>query len=83
MRMSANIYKLKVKTKQVQLRPMLCRGPVDESSEFTLLIGAVEVSNQLQPTDVVARAEARRAEVIADPVNRRCQHERVNGTIEN
>ena len=78
MRMSATIFKLKAKTKQVQLRPMICKGPINDDAEFTLLIGAVEVQWQLQPADAVERAEERRLEVIANPQERRRPHERIN-----
>lgn len=78
LRMSATIYKLKGKTKGVQLRPMLCKGPIDENIEFTILIGAREENWQLQPPDVVERAEGLRLEVIANPKERRLPHERVD-----
>ena len=38
---TAGILKLKVKG-NVQLRPMLCKGPINHENEFTLLIGATE-----------------------------------------
>lgn len=64
----SQIYKLKVKGDR-QLRPMLCKGPVDMSGEFTFLIGAIETGGVL---DVDAlEAEDRRQEVIADPENAR------------
>lgn len=78
LRVSEHIYKLKAKTKQKQLRPMLCKGPIDDAREFTLLVGAVEISWKLDPSDAVERAEARRLEIIADPT-KRCPHERVDG----
>jgi hypothetical protein len=71
------IFKLKAKGK-VQLRPMLCKGPVRDESEFTLLIGATERDGKLVPSDVVERAQSRRADVLADPGKRRVPHERVN-----
>src|SRR6266446_7002643 len=67
LRMSATIYKLKGKTKGVQLRPMLCKGPIDDEAEFTILIGAKEINRELVPIDVVTRAEGRREEVIENP----------------
>jgi hypothetical protein len=78
LRMSANVYKLKGKTKGVQLRPMLCKGPIDEGAEFTILIGAKEEDWELVPADVVDRAEERRLEIIANPDERRVPHERVD-----
>jgi len=54
------------------LRPMLCKGPIEMESEYTMLIGAIEVNFKL---DVDAEdAEIRRAEIIENP-NRR----RING----
>ena len=70
-----HIYKLKVKG-NVQLRPMLCKGPIDNDGEFTLLIGAIEADYELHPADAIARAVARRLEIISDPA-RRCKHERI------
>jgi N-acetylglucosamine kinase-like BadF-type ATPase len=78
LRMSEHIYKLKAKTKQKQLRPMLCKGPIADATEFTLLVGAVEISWKLYPSDAVERAEARRLEIIANPT-KRCPHERIDG----
>lgn len=71
-RMQSHIYKLVIHGQRM-LRPMLCRGPVNTDAEFTMLIGAIEKGGVL---DVDAsEAEARRQEVISDPVNRR----RLNG----
>ncbi|MEA2162295.1 MAG: hypothetical protein QOK37_422 [Thermoanaerobaculia bacterium] len=78
LRMSATIFKLKGKTKGVQLRPMLCKGPVDDDREFTILIGATEIDWKLVPADAVVRAERRRDEIIRDPKGRRQKHERVD-----
>src|SRR5437588_9360141 len=41
-----HIYKLKVKG-NVQLRPMLCKGPIIYDEEFTLLLGAIETDDEL------------------------------------
>jgi hypothetical protein len=78
LRMSASVFKLKGKTKGVQLRPMLCRGPIDDDGEFTILIGAREIDWKLVPSDAVVRAEGRREEVIENPEERRLKHERVD-----
>jgi hypothetical protein len=72
-----SIYKLKVKG-NVQLRPLLCKGPINNDEEFTLLIGAKEVQGELQPDGVEYKAIERREGVIADPENRRCDHERID-----
>jgi hypothetical protein len=73
----ANIYKLRVKG-NVQLRPMLCKGPVENDAEFTLLCGAIEVGDVLQPPDATQRAVMIREAILADPNNRRCEHERID-----
>src|ERR1700693_2475607 len=56
----SHIYKLIIHGQRM-LRPMLCRGPIDNNSEFTILIGAIEVGGVLNvdPTE----AEARRQEI--------------------
>jgi hypothetical protein len=70
-----HIYKLKVKG-NVQLRPMLCKGPVDNDEEFTLLLGAIEIGDQLDHSPEEA-AQIREI-IIANPFWRRCDHERIN-----
>ena len=70
------IYKLRINGR-VALRPMLCRGPINNESEFTLLLGAVEQDRELVPLDAVDRAASRRREVITNPKKRRTKHERV------
>lgn len=73
---TAGIQKLRVKG-NVQLRPMLCRGPINHDTEFTLLIGAKERGGCLVPKDVDKEADKRKKIVIENP-NRRCCHERVS-----
>ncbi len=68
-----HVYKLVVHG-TVMLRPMLCRGPIHNDSECTLLLGAKEVGRRLQPEDAPERAERNRQTVIQDP-NRRGPHE--------
>ena len=70
------INKLRVKGK-VQLRPMLCKGPINIENEFTLLIGAKEIGGKLTPTGVVDKANTRKETVLNDS-NRRKEHERVS-----
>ena len=60
---------------RVQLRPLLCRGPVSNTTEFTLLCGAKEVGGKLTPKGVLAEAVGRRLIVINDPTTRRKIHE--------
>ena len=70
-----HIYKLKAGGK-VRLRPLLCKGPVDNDSELTLLIGATERDYVFDPPDAPDRADIRRGEIINDN-RRRCSHVRV------
>lgn len=71
------IMKMRVKG-QVQLRPMLCRGPIDDHQEFTLLLGAREVGGKLDPAGADATAGNYRGEVLANPQQRREKHERIS-----
>lgn len=70
------ILKLRVRGK-VQLRPMLCKGPIGMNEEFTLLLGAKEVGGKLVPRHADALADDIRQKVKADPANRRKEHEHV------
>ena len=70
-----HIYKIKLNGK-VALRPLLCRGPIDNDGEFTLLKGAFEVGNQWVPTNARGEAVIRRQEVI-DNQKRRTPHVKV------
>ena len=74
---TAGILKLRVKG-NVQLRPLLCKGPVDVSSEYTLLMGAKEIGEKWAPKDAPNRANDKKGEVVADPDRRRIKHERVS-----
>jgi hypothetical protein len=69
------IYKLRVKGK-VQLRPMLCKGPITKNTEFTLLIGAKEVQSKLVPIKADLKANQRKITIEQDNT-RRIEHERV------
>jgi hypothetical protein len=70
-KMQSHIYKLIIHGDRM-LRPMLCKGPIEMDSEYTMLIGAIEVNFKLDVD--AADAEIRRAEIIENP-NRR----RING----
>lgn len=63
------IYKLKVRG-NVQLRPMLCLGPLDPP-EWTILYDSVEKAGKLIPHNAAALAEKRRKEIVTDPNRRR------------
>ncbi|MGD0011501.1 MAG: hypothetical protein ABSE93_23550 [Terriglobia bacterium] len=70
-----HIYKLKVRAQGTQLRPHLCKGPINNQMEYTFLCGAIERDGVLDPLDVADRAEQNRQLVIADP-SRRLPYER-------
>lgn len=70
------ILKLRVKG-NVQLRPMLCQGPINHENEFTLLIGAIERDFRLIPEKADEKANERKTILIENP-NRRCPHERIS-----
>lgn len=70
------VLKLRVKG-GVQLRPMLCYGPVDIQREFTFLLGAKEVGGKFVPARADALAADNKAEVVIDPGERRRPHEHV------
>lgn len=71
------ILKLRIKG-NVQLRPMLCRGPIEVDKEYTLLMGAIEVGGNLKPTNADATANSRKNKIKCDPEHRRIKHERVS-----
>lgn len=73
---SPHIRKLRIKG-NIALRPMLCEGPVNIGQEFTLLLGAHERDRKLVPEDADHNAEVRRQEILRNPKERRCDHERV------
>ena len=65
-----HIYKLKIHG-EIMMRPLLCRGPIDNDSEYTLLVGAREENFKLLPSSAPGEAGERRQQVIDDPANRR------------
>jgi hypothetical protein len=67
-----HVYKLVIKG-DVMLRPMLCRGPIDNENEYTFLLGAVETQWKL-PAGSREKAEGNRKVVLDDP-SRRCTHQ--------
>jgi hypothetical protein len=69
-----HIYKLVIHG-DVMLRPMLCRGPIDNASEYTLLLGAIERNWKLPP-GASQQAEQNRLVVMQEPKRRR-PHERI------
>lgn len=69
-----HVYKMVIHA-DVMLRPLLCRGPINNESEYTLLRGAVEIGGKL-PSGCREEAEANRGIVLQSP-SRRCFHERI------
>ena len=65
-----HIYKLKIKGR-VQLRPMLCKGPIHNDIEYTFLQGCIERGNELDPIDAPGRAEKNRRIILTEPSRRR------------
>ena len=73
---SGHIYKLKVQGNP-KLRPLLCKGPLDNNREFTLLLGAFEIQGRLVPKNALVEATNNRQAIIDNPL-RRCKHERIS-----
>ena len=71
------ILKLRIKG-NVQLRPLLCKGPVDIDSEYTLLMGAKEIGGKWSPKAAPSTANDKKLAVVADPDSRRKKHEQVS-----
>ena len=68
-----HIFKLVVNG-NVKMRPLLCKGPINERSEYTLLLGVVQRDGRFPP-DAAQKAESNRGAVLKDP-ERRQLHER-------
>lgn len=75
-----HILKLRVNG-QVAVRILLCRGPLDGETAYTLLVGAVERDWQLEPRDAPEKASSRREQVLAEPTLKRKLHERFGKSI--
>ena len=73
----AHIYKIIVNGR-VALRPLLCKGPIDNDHELTLLKGAFESDWEWVPSNARETAVIRRQEVIDDSDARRCDHKLVS-----
>lgn len=72
---SKHVYKLVIHG-DVMMRPMLCRGPVDNEVEYTLLFGAIEKDRKLHPKDCIDRALENRSCILNDRTWRG-KHERI------
>lgn len=71
------VYKLRGRGR-VQIRPLLCAGPVCNSAEFTFLLGAKEIGDQWDPTNAPKKALKNKTILCYDPIKRRVLHERVS-----
>jgi hypothetical protein len=63
------IYKLKARG-NVQLRPMICLGPFDQT-DWTILFPSTEKSGDIVPSNAADLAEIRRREILANRTRRR------------
>lgn len=73
-----NIRKLRIKVQNVQLRPLLCNGPINKESEYTLLMGAKEIGDKWEPESAPQKAFDKMLEVTKNPDKKRRKHERVS-----
>jgi hypothetical protein len=71
-----HVYKMQIHG-DVQMRPMLCKGPLKNDDEYTLLLGAAERNWKLVPASAKTDAEHNRGLVLASPLTRRKAHERI------
>ena len=69
-----HIYKIRVQGPTIAVRPLLCRGPQNKGSEFTMLRPMVEIGGKDDPPGAKDDAERRRLEILADP-SRRVRYE--------
>ena len=68
LRGGTKLYKLRVRCQNRELRPLLCRGPVGEPLDYTLLQGAIEVElHRLNPSNAEDRARQNREALIRNP----------------
>lgn len=72
-----HIDKLRIFGKGVTWRVLICKGPISNDFEFTILYIAQEKDRKLIPKDAERRADENRNEIIANPGRRR-DHERLN-----
>lgn len=69
------IKKLRITVHNVQLRPLLCNGPINNETEYTFLVGAKEIGDEWAPKDARKTARNNMDEIIANPEERRIEHE--------
>jgi hypothetical protein len=71
---SPHLHKIKING-NVAARLLLCKGPVNMETEYTLLLGAFERDDEL-PEGTLETAEGYRQDIIRDPKKWRGLHER-------
>jgi hypothetical protein len=68
LRGGTKLYKLRVRCQNRELRPFLCRGPIGEPLDYTLLQGAIEVGDhRTDPPNAEDRAGRNREALILNP----------------
>ena len=68
LRGGTKLYKLRVRCQDKELRPFLCRGPVGDPLDYTLLQGAIEAGeHRFNPTNAEERALQNRETLIRNP----------------
>ena len=68
LRGGTKLYKLRVRCQNRELRPYLCRGPVGEPLDYTLLQGAIEVEDRrIEPANAEDRAGEHREALLRNP----------------
>lgn len=73
-----HVDKLRIFGRKTAWRFMVCKGPIANEFEFTILFVAQEKDRQLIPKDAYKRADDNRKEIISNPERRRI-HERIKG----
>jgi len=61
-----HLYKIKARGPTFEMRPLLCKGPVDMDAEFTMLKPMIEKDFEDVPATAKGEAERRRLELKAD-----------------
>ena len=71
---SPHLHKIKING-SVAARLLLCKGPIQMETEYTLLLGAFERDDEL-PEGTLETAESYRQNILRDPKKWRSPHER-------
>lgn len=68
---SPHIKEIVLNSREIAVRILCCRGPVNKDREVTLLYGCFERNRKYEPKDALDIAEQRRQAVISNPLKRR------------